>query len=98
MPIEFDIGERLWIKDEPGANEFGFVGEMENFLGEQVTIAGKFSPPYFATASSNGYFIKEDGGKYVWDENMFCKENPNAAVEEEKVSFDEFLDSFNVID
>jgi len=100
MPIKFDTGKKLWIKNDPCESPFGWVSEMEEYLGAYVTITKKFDAEVFAPyaeTTSDGYFIKEDGESYVWDENMFCEENPSAETKEDVVSLDDFLGGFNLV-
>lgn len=100
MPTKFDVGTRLWIKTEPSENPFGWVDEMEEYLGTYVTIASKFNAEAFAPYVSpevDGYFIKEDGESYVWGEDMFCEEDPSKQPKEDVVSLDDFLGGFNLV-
>lgn len=100
MMIVFERGKKLWLRDVPCDSTLGWVSEMEEYLGTQVTIDRKFDPTGFlpyATSEDEAYFIKEDNGRYVWDKNMFCEENPNVVVEGERASLDEFLGEFKLV-
>lgn len=91
--MELKKGQKLWIKNvKPNKNPFGWIPEMQEYLGEEVTITDNL-----AIAGDKGYFIAEDKGLYLWHENCFCQNNPNVKVHVEKeISFNDFLNEFKV--
>lgn len=93
MSPKYEPGQKLWIKNEATTNSsLGWIDEMYDYLGERVTITGVFDN----WEGTFGYFISEDSGDHLWDEAIFCEENPNA-VQEEEVSFNDFLSGFKVV-
>ena len=93
MSPKYNPGQQLWIKNEATKTSvLGWIEEMDEYLGELVTITGVFD----TFEDVYGYFIAEDNGNHLWDEEMFCEENPNSTQDEEEVSFDAFLGEFKV--
>ena len=94
MNPKYNPGQKLWIKNEAVTNSaLGWIDEMCEYLGEYVTISGVFD----LWKDAYGYFIVEDSGNHLWDEEIFCEENPNNTLREEEVSFEDFLGGFKVM-
>jgi len=57
------VGDKVRVKRDPAyGNSFGWNGEMNEFLGQEVTIA---------SISGLLIHIREDHGQWSWDESCF---------------------------
>ena len=81
---EYNVGDRILVRDdlqiddiehgiyymfsdthrEDGNYGYYFVSGMAKYMGEYVTINK-------VLGSEDGYFIDQDGGEFVWTDEMF---------------------------
>lgn len=64
--MKYKVGDKVRVrKDISVKGNWGFVEEMKQFIGKVVTISRLVSP------YDDEYMILEDGGEYVWTEELF---------------------------
>ena len=64
--MKYKVGDKVRVrKDISVKGNWGFVEEMKSFIGKAVTISRLVSP------YDDEYMILEDGGEYVWTEELF---------------------------
>lgn len=64
--MKYKVGDKVRVrKDISVKGNWGFVEEMKSFVGNVVTISRLVSP------YDDEYMILEDGGEYVWTEELF---------------------------
>jgi len=64
--MKYKVGDKVRVrKDISVKGNWGFVEEMKPFIGKVVTISRLVSP------YDDEYMILEDGGEYVWTEELF---------------------------
>ncbi|SFA76117.1 DUF3310 domain-containing protein [Selenomonas ruminantium] len=63
--MKYKVGDKVRVrKDISVKGNWGFVEAMEQFIGKVVTISRLVD-------THDAYLILEDGGEYVWTEEMF---------------------------
>jgi hypothetical protein len=74
----FEVGDVVTIRQNINKKIFphGLATGMDNFLGKEVTISGKYLEKYYSNALGSGkyyYTIKEDTYNYGWPLCAFSK-------------------------
>jgi hypothetical protein len=64
--MKYKVGDKVRVRKDIGVKgNWGFVEEMEQFIGKVVTISG------LVDTHDDAYLILEDGGEYVWTKEIF---------------------------